>query len=814
MLFKRILISTHCRITETSINMRHLHRSRCLLLRLFNHYKKIPSCFGCAECSWAAVLCSLSLPEYIHFTKNRFAGLRLALTLLIVVLVSGRVFAENTTSGFQDDKKVPWHIIADEISYDEKANVYTGKGNVRITKKEKNLNADYVRFNQQTMDVFAKGHVILTAGKNIVTGDSAQMNLNTETGTIYDGVIFLEENNYYIKGDTIKKVGKDTYTADKASISTCDGDPPAWKITGRNLKITVEGYGVVDNAALWAKKIPVLYTPYLVFPVKLKRQTGLLTPQFGYSDRKGGRYIQPFYWAINESSDATFYSDYMSRRGEKLGLEYRYVLDEQSKGTLMYDFLNDRKVDDGSPGSNQWGYEGDTALRPNSDRYWFRMKQDQALPHQFFAQLDIDVVSDQDYLQEFKDGYTGFDDATSYFEKEFGRGFDDYNDPVRLNRLNVGRTWSQYNLNAELQWYDNVIARRQQETDTTLQYLPMISFNGLKQQIITSPFYFDLASQYTYFYSEDGERDHRADIYPRFYLPHTFGSYFTIEPSVGLRETIWHFDKKQYQTSDKKTLHREMYDLKVDMSSEVYQIFNFHAGGVERIKHTIRPEIIWEYVPDKDQSELPDLDNIDQIPEKNLITYSITNTLTSKYKKNIREVSGRPSDKAAGDKSVEPSNYDYNDFCRFEVEQSYDINKEKENIPEPFSPIHGELEVNPKKYFSIRADADWSNYDRNFQSQNISATLHDERGDHIMVEHRYQRDYTETLYTQVGLKLSDSLLMRGEFERNIFDDINLRYGLGFLYKSQCWSLNSSFINEGGDYSIQFMITLFGIGQIS
>jgi LPS-assembly protein len=774
---------------------------------------KILSCVGFAGYSWAAVLCSSFLQEFIYFTKSRFAALRLALVLLIVIPVSGRAFAENSASRFQDDTKVPWHIIADEISYDDKSNVYVGKGNVRITKKEKNLNADYVRFDQRTMDVFAKGHVILTVGENILTGESMEMNLNTETGTVYNGVIFLEENHYYIKGDAIKKVGKDSYTADKASISTCDGDSPAWKITGRNLKVTVEGYGVVKHAALWVKKVPVLYTPFLVFPVKLERQTGLLAPQIGYSDRKGGRYIQPFYWAINESSDATFYSDYMSRRGEKLGVEYRYVLDEQSKGTLMYDFLDDRQVDDGAPGSKTFGYEDDGVLRPNSDRYWFRMKHDQALPHDFFVKLDIDVVSDQDYLHEFKEGYTGFDESTSYFEKEFGRGFDEYDDPVRLNRLNVSRNWPLYSLNAELRWYDDVIKRRQQETDTTLQRLPVINFNGSKQKISTSPFYFDLASEYTYFYTEDGPRNHRADIYPRFYLPYSFGSYFTIEPSVGLRETIWHFDKKEYQTSDKKTLYRELYDVKVDLSSEVYQIFNLHAGGIERIKHSIRPQIIYEYIPDKDQSELPALDEIDRIPEKNLITYSVTNTFTSKFKKNTKEKTGRPSDIPAGGKIYEPSLYDYNEFCRLKLEQSYDINKEKEDDPEPFSPIHGELELYPKRYFSIKADADWSHYDSNFRSRNISATLRDERGDRIFVEHRYQRDISETLYTDLGVKLSDRVSMLGEYERNIFDGKDLKYGLGFLYETQCWSFDSSFTKEGEDLSFKFMIILYGIGQI-
>lgn len=793
--------------------MSHLHNPRLLLERCAEHYSKIPACFGHKVFSLSAVLCYLKNSKVLYPVRIRKIVHRLRLVLFILILILNPASGKGQPNPFQDDASVPWHIVADEMNYDDKAKVYIGKGNVNITKKDKNLNADYVRFNQNTMEVFAKGHVVMTVGENIITGNSMEMNLDAETGTIYNGTIFIDENHFYIKGDKIQKIGKDSYTADKASVSTCDGDSPAWKITGRNLKVTVEGYGFVNHAALWAKKIPVLYTPFLVFPVKLKRQTGLLAPEVGYSDRKGGEYNQPFFWAINESSDATFYAHYMSQRGEKLGVEYRYVLDEQSKGTVMYDFLDDRKVDDGSPGSKKWGYEGDGVLRPNSDRYWFRMKHDQQLTDGFFVRLDIDYVSDQDYLHEFQDGYTGFNETQSYFDKVFGRSFDEYDDPVRLNRLSVSKNWPLYSLNAELRWYDNVIKRRQEETDTTLQRLPVITFNGLRQKISTSPFYFDLASEYAYFYSEDGPRNHRMDIHPRFYLPYSFRSYFTIEPSVGLRETIWHFDKQEYSSSDKETLTRELYDVKVDLSSEVFQVFDIGGQRVERIKHTIRPNIIYDYIPEKDQSELPSLDDIDRIDKKNLITYSLTNTLTSKSRRLTGQKSVGSTDTPKDDGGVEPPSYEYNEFFRFKLEQSYDINKEKEDDPEPFSPIHGELELYPVRYLSIKADADWSHYDSNFRSRNVSGTFRDMRGDELFVDYRYQRDTSETVYTNLDLKISDRLSMRGEYERNIFDSRDLKYGFGFLYETQCWSFDFNLTKEGEDLGFSFMVRLYGIGGI-
>jgi LPS-assembly protein len=789
--------------------MGQLRYTRILLKRHIEHYSKISICFG----NTVFVLCSLKRSEVLRSSRIIKAVLGLSLVLFSLVPVIGAASAKGLPNPFQDDAKVPWHIVADEINYDDQAKVYIGRGNVVITKKDKNLNADNVRFNQNTMDVFAEGHVVMTVGKNIITGTSMKMNLESETGTIYNGTIFIDENHFFITGDKIQKTGKDSYAADKASVSTCDGKSPAWKITGRNLKVTVEGYGFVKHAALWAKKVPVIYSPFLVFPVKLKRQTGLLAPQFGYSDRKGGEYIQPFFWAINESSDATFYSHYMGFRGEKLGLEYRYILDEQSKGTLMVDFLDDRQVDDGSPDSEKWGYTGDNALRPNSDRYWFRMRHDQALPKGFFARLDVDWVSDQDYLHEFKDGYTGFDETERYYLKEFGRGFDAYDDPVRLNRFNVNKYWPLYSLNAELRWYDDVIKRRQEETDTTLQRLPYITFNGSKQNISTSPFYFDLGSEYTYFYSEDGPRNHRVDVHPRFYLPYSYKSYFTIEPSVGLRETIWHFDKKEYQTSDKKTLTRELYDLKVDLSSEVFHVFNLEGEGIERIKHAIRPQITYNYTPEKDQSDLPALDSIDRIAKVNLITYSLTNTLTSKSKRDTGKIKRHPSDKPVGDSSYEPPIYGYNEFLRFKLEQSYDINKEKEDDPEPFSPIHGELELYPKKYFSVRADADWSHYDGNFRSRNLATKFWDMRGDKLSIDYRYQKDISETVYSNLELKISDRLSIYGEHERNIFDRKDLKYGLGFLYETQCWSFDFNFTKEEENLGFTFMIRLFGIGSI-
>ncbi len=418
---------------------------------------------------------------------------------------------------------MPWRLTADRVAYDQDTNIFTATGNVIITQSDKTLAADVVRFNRDTMEAVAEKNVRLSVGKDFLTGDRVEINLDTATGVIYDGTIFVESKHFYIRGNEIRKTGKQSYTIDRGSLTTCDGDHPAWEITGRDLDVTLESYGTLKHATLWAKQLPVAYVPYFLFPVKQRRQSGLLPPQLGYSNRNGAEYIQPYFWAINRSTDATFYLHYLEARGLKYGAEYRYALSPGSLGTLMADYLDDEKIDDGiGDASDNWGYPQDKVLRTNSDRYWFRAKANQELPLEAQLKMDIDIVSDQDYLREFDSGYTGYNATRDYFVSEYGRDLDDENDPVRQNSASINRTWSTASFDADVIWYDNVIDRTQDLPDDTLQRLPRISFATLKQPIGRSPVFYELESGYTNFFRKDGLDGQRTDIYPRLYLPLSF----------------------------------------------------------------------------------------------------------------------------------------------------------------------------------------------------------------------------------------------------------------------------------------------------
>ena len=750
-----------------------------------------------------------------------------AYQFIIPVSITAQMSPGQTEKIIQDPG-IPWQLEADEVDYDHTADEYSATGNVMIYKGNIRLIADYVRLDHKNMKAYAEGHVILTNGEDILSGTSMNIDLNNQIGSVEDGSLFLKENNYHLAGNVIKKVGPKTYTIDEATLTTCDGDNPDWKITGKNVKIREDGEGTARHATLWARKMPVLYTPYFYYPARKERQTGLLWPEGGISDRWGTNYSQPFFWVIDKSSDATFYGHYMHRRGFKPGVEYRYVLDEWSKGTWMVDGFYDRKVDDGTGTSSEdWGFDdGDlTILRRNEERYWLRGSHHQKMPWGILGRLDLDIASDQDYTREFQTGQMGWAASKDYFDKEFGRDLDDFNDPVRTNLLNFNKSWPTYSFNAKLRYDLDSTVRNSGEPDTTLQQFPQLEFDGIKQRIATSPFFYDLNTEYIYYWSKDANRGQRVDLHPRMYLPLQFKPFFTIEPSVGLRETLWYLDKNEFGPKDKQFYNRELFDTSVSFFSDIFNVFHLEGQTLKAIKHSVRPQVTHVYIPNVDQSDLPSFDSIDRIDNRNLLIYSLTNTVTSKSRKEGSFEISRRVDKTQAEVIDSPADYAYNDFLRFKLQQTYDINEGKENNPDkPFSPIFAELDMFPGKYFALDADALWSVYSLDLLSHNIAANIWDLRGDKLSVEYRYTKNsdkidfnQTNSLMTALTVKVTDRITVRGNYEYNFLENVPVEAGVGLLYSSQCWSFDGTIRQSTGvdnekKYDFEIKINLFGLGE--
>ncbi len=701
----------------------------------------------------------------------------------------------------ENPKEIAWHISARAVTFDNKRNLYIAEDDVVITGGKTRLEAEYVEFSNKTKDAFARGNVLLISGEDSISCNSMNINLITQTGTIKKGTIYIQKNNFYISGENIRKTGKFSYSADKGSITSCSGESPDWKISARDIKVTVEGYGTAHHTVLWAKNVPTIYSPFLVFPVQTKRQTGLLIPRITSSDRKGIEYEQPLFIALSRNTDATIYPDYMSDRGTKIGTEFRYVLDNKTKGSIFFDFLEDDKIDDGTDKTKNYSFSS-TPQRTNSDRFWFRMKHDQDLSHGFTAKLDLDIASDEDYLQEFKDGFTGYAGTRDYFEKEFGRSLDEYDNYIRKNQLNINKSWSYYSLNFDAVWYDNITARRQDIDNTTLQTLPSLQFDAFKQPLAGSKFFYSLDSEYTSFYRKDTSttlvNGQRADLYPKVYLPVKLGKFFNFEPSFGVRQTIWNTnDFTDINGNSDNFRTREMVDIGAILSTKLIKIFNPDNQFADKIQHEIIPQLEYAFIPNIIQDDLPSFDALDRIAEQNLITWSFTNNFTSRKSR------------------IDPKGKeitDYRDIAYIKFYQSYDIKSKRDNQSKPFSDIFLDMVLNPMNFITIDMDLSWSPYDSRFKTLNIGSSIQDNRGDSLSTEYRFSESLSESLYSRINVSLTDELNAYYSIEKNLKEKKTVETQAGFTINKSCWALNLYLSESNGEQSITFLIKLHGIGE--
>ena len=426
-------------------------------------------------------------------------------------------------------------------------------------------------------------------------------------------------------------------------------------------------------------------------------------------------------------------------------------------------------------------------------------------------------MSDQDYLREFDSGYSGYEHSDEYFNKEFGRGLDDNTETVRLSQLNVNRGWDTYSLNADVRWYDDVIIRKHDQDDNTLQNLPSVTFDGAKQRISNSPLYFDLKTSYDHFWRDVGTRGYGADLYPRVYYPVSLFKYFDFEPSAGVRETLWQIEEYEPRDPDKEDQleSREIYDLKGDLSTEVSRVFNLGGRTIDKMQHAIRPQVVYEYVPDLKQEELPDF--VAQIERKNRVTYSVTNNFTLRMMERQRPKAD-PEKQLESEQEPPPPKYRYHDLCRFKLSQSYDmVEARQENKPEgrrPFSDVTGELEFMPFSHLALKGDAAWSIYDHVYNSYNAVLLLSDRRGDNASVDYRYTRESNRSVVTELFVNLLGPLSANFQYERNLDDDKDVRTSVGVEYESQCWSLKVTYTDDRimNEREYFFQIGLYGLGQ--
>jgi len=721
--------------------------------------------------------------------------LYLAMLVVFFFFLSPAAAAERSVEG-------PVMLEADQVTYDKEGDTYQASGNVIITFTDGFLTADSVVYDRKTDDVLAEGDVFILQKDDTLEGDKVRFNVATKRGVVYRGKAFLAENHFYIAGTEIQKRGETTYRIKDAEATTCDGPDPAWKFTAKQLDVTVDGYGKMEQGTFDVRDFPTLYFPYFVFPAKTKRQSGFLLPKASFSSDKNGWDVElPFFWAISDSADATFYQRYMDKRGWKEGVEFRYSLSKDSFGTFYADYLNDTK------GVSEVDGDRVRDWTENHRRWSYFLNHETTFSPGFYLRTDIARVSDHWYFKDFSSSNYFLDNYSPEGTNKFKRiGFyADQSLPALDSTARLVKEWGNYNLTTFVKYTDNLALPT---NDTTPQSYPYVTFSAVNHPIFGSPVNFQLASSYQYVYRAEGEKGHWVDAYPVFSLPYNFGDYLQVTPLVGFRGTAW---EGRGGLTDKDG-DREIYTLGLNASTEVHRVFNTRLGSVDKVQHTIRPEVTYSYVPNAKKDNLPDF--VAAVPETNAVTYSLTNTMIAKVKEDTKDKKAVGPERLAAPAAEK---YSYVEFLRFVVSQTYDIKEQRSSKPEaerrPFSPVMMDLILTPHQYVTYRGQYTFDVNDGEWKTMDHDLTLKDRRGDSATVSYRYAQDALEEIDLYLKAKLTNAVNLTFIRRRNEFDKKDMETTYGVQLQKQCWSVEFTYSDMDDDKRFMVMFSLFGLGKV-
>ena len=178
-----------------------------------------------------------------------------------------------------------------------------GKGNGILGKRGQSIRADRLLYFQDTQDVDAQGSVVLEQDGNTMSGPHLRLNLDTSIGTMEQPVFYLAENDGRGSADMMHINDKQHYTLDKATYTTCPADDRGWLLKMNRLEIDRDQQvGTAHHA--WVEFIgtPILYSPWMDFPLDDQRKSGFLAPIFGSTTTGGdGNSTMPIPISISTS---------------------------------------------------------------------------------------------------------------------------------------------------------------------------------------------------------------------------------------------------------------------------------------------------------------------------------------------------------------------------------------------------------------------------------------------------------------------------------------------------------------------------------
>ena len=480
-------------------------------------------------------------------------------------------------------------VDADHSDYDKQNDTAIFTGHVVVRQGEREIKADKIQI-QNKKNLKGQGGVDYTDPIVHITGSGG--NYSATSGADFKDAQFqMLQRSARGAAQTMNLTPEGILNLKDVTFTTCPPNDESWKLKANDITLdTRTKVGEARDAKINFMGVPILYLPYVSFPLGDERKSGFLFPTVGSSSRGGVMLSVPYYWNIAPNMDFTAEPIAYSRRGVDLGGDFRY-LEPHSHGELSWNYL---------PYDPVFG----------DSRSNVRLRNSADLADNLRFIIDAENVSDPQYFQDFSQGPEGT--STAFVERRATLSYRDEHwridgeaqqyETIDNTLIEANRPYARVpslTASADYGWGPGSLLRYGFDSEVVNFDRDVSSINCAASAIITS----------TGVIVSPCVTGWRMDVMPTVSLNLGAPGYF-LRPALAYRVTQYELDNTL--PGEDRSLSRVLPIASVDTGLQ----FERELGAAANRKLTLEPRMLYLYAPYRNQNNLPVFDTAlpDRVP--------------------------------------------------------------------------------------------------------------------------------------------------------------------------------------------------------
>ena len=628
-------------------------------------------------------------------------------------------------------------------------------GNVSVQQGYRSVTADAVEIDRQNETAVASGNVTLREPGVVMTGSEIRYNSVSEQADLSHAQYVLHDRQLSGSAQALTRHADGNIAISEGAMTYCAPDDPSWVLHAESLTIDPElGEGQAWGAKLKVEGVPVLYLPWVQFPIDSRRKTGLLFPDIGSDSRGGLDITQPIYFNLAPNYDALYRPRHIEERGLLHQGQGRWLSE-----TAGYWEMNGSWIGDDERYQN-------TNPTNNSDRWLFNTLHNGEFGPAWRTKIAYTRVSDPEYIRDLDNNRLSTQRQTAL---------------QQLGRVDwLGEDW-QVRLDVERfqSLADDIRNDYQKLPQITARWRGDQNWMGVEPILLTQLSHFDSESVRV-----TGERLYME---AGLTMPNRW-TYGFLTPTVKYRSVPYELDDFPLIEDDSPDAGSVMASLDSGLIFE-RQTSLFSS----EVTQTLEPRAYYLYSEYEEQSGQPDFDSAE-------LTFSYDQLYRdTRFSGHDRiddadqlslGVTSRFIDNASGNETLRASIGQIFYFRDREVR----LNQIDPDLAESTSAIAAELALSPSRKWQVRASILYDPSDSNFDAAYAQASFTPENGKIFNLGYTLRepppslidRPVTEQANASAYYPVNDTWSVFGAYAYSLEASEVVESMVGFEYDDCCW----------------------------